>query len=72
MLGKKVVVKIEGMSCAHCAKSVEEGIKKIEGVKSVKVDLENKNATITYKDEIDLDQVKATVEELEYTFVGVE
>ena len=72
MLGKKVVVKIEGMSCGHCAKSVEEGIKKLEGVKSVKVDLENKNATITYKDEIDLDQVKATVEELEYTFVGVE
>lgn len=72
MFGKKIVVKIDGMSCSHCAKRVEEGLKKIDNVKSVKVDLNNKKATVTYKDSIDTDMIEKTINELEYEFKGIE
>lgn len=72
MFGKKIVVKIDGMSCSHCAKRVEEGLKKIDNVKSVKVDLNNKKATITYKDSIDTDMIEKTINELEFEFKGIE
>ena len=72
MFGKKIVVKIDGMSCSHCAKRVEEGLKKIDNVKSVKVDLNNKKATVTYKDSIDTDMIEKTINELEFEFKGIE
>lgn len=33
----KKVFKIEGLDCAHCAASVENGVKKIDGVINAKV-----------------------------------
>ena len=72
MFGKKIVVKIDGMSCSHCAKRVEDGLKKIDNVKSVKVDLNNKKATVTYKDSIDTDMIEKTINELEFEFKGIE
>ena len=33
----KKVFKIEGLDCAHCAASIENGVKKIDGVHSAKV-----------------------------------
>ncbi len=71
MFGKKLVVNIEGMSCSHCAKKVEEGLKKLDGVKSVKVNLEKKNATIAYKDTLDVKDVENVINELGYTFKGI-
>ena len=71
MLGKKIIVNIEGMSCSHCAKRVEEGLKKIENVKSVKVNLDKKNATVIYKNEIDVDDIKKSIEELDFKYKGV-
>jgi copper chaperone len=35
---------IEGMSCAHCAKHVEEALKEVHGIKSAKVNLKGKFA----------------------------
>ena len=72
MFGKKIVVKIDGMSCSHCAKRVEDGLKKIDNVKTVKVDLNNKKATVTYKDSIDTDMIEKTINELEFEFKGIE
>lgn len=51
---KKVEVKIEGMSCGHCTKSAHDFFKDIEGVKSVDVNLDKRNAFVEY-DEIKLD-----------------
>ena len=65
------VIKIEGMHCDNCAKRVKESLEKIEGVKSVKVNLNGKNATIKYKDTINLGLVKSSIEELEFKYLGV-
>ena len=71
MLGKKIIVNIEGMSCSHCAKRVEESLKKIKNVKSVKVNLDKKNSTVTYKSEINIDDIKREIENLDFEFKGI-
>lgn len=55
---------IEGMSCGHCAKSVEDKLKKLKEIKSVKVDLENKKADICLKSSIDDEIIKNSIEEI--------
>lgn len=66
--GNKITktIKIEGMSCGHCAKKVEKGLKEIKEVKSVTVDLEKKEATIVLKKEIDSNRLKTILEDLGY------
>ena len=71
MLGKKIKVNIEGMHCSHCAKRVEETLKNIDNIKSVKVNLDKKNATITYKNEINIDDIKKEIENLDFEFKGI-
>ena len=41
------VIKIEGMSCEHCAKKVSQNLLTIKGVKKVKVNLKEKEAIIS-------------------------
>ncbi len=45
---KVCVLKVSGMSCSACAKTVEKEAKKINGVKSAKVSQPNGQAEITY------------------------
>ena len=54
-------MKIEGMSCEHCAKRVREAIEKADGVKSVNVDLKEGIAHIEGEN-YDVEAVKAAVE----------
>lgn len=39
---------VEGMSCAHCVKAVTDAVKALDGVKNVKVTLENKTAVVEF------------------------
>jgi len=70
--GNKITktIKIEGMSCGHCAKKVENALKEVKEVKSVKVDLEKKEAVIVLKQEVDNNILKTTIEELGYQVIG--
>ena len=67
---KKVV--IEGMMCSHCSSAVEKGLSKLPGVQSVKVDLENKLATICFDGELSDKTIKSTVEKLGYAVEKIE
>ena len=71
MFGDKITIKIEGMHCNHCLKSVEEGLKKINGIKKVKVILDTGEATITYKGELSLDDVEKCITDLGFQYMGV-
>ena len=64
-----VVVKVEGMTCNHCRKSVTEAISEVPGVEEVSVDLATGNVTIHGHD-VDLELVKKAVEGRGYKFVG--
>jgi len=64
-----IVVKVEGMTCNHCKKSVTDAISEVQGVQEVTVDLATGNVTILGHD-VDLELVKKAVEGRGYKFVG--
>lgn len=63
---------IEGMTCDHCVMHVEEALKDICGVKSVKVDLKGKNAVVELAHPVEDEKLKAAIDEAGYKVVGIE
>lgn len=49
----KKIVGIEGMSCPHCAKKVEDAFYELPETENVKVNLDDKNAEIEFSSDID-------------------
>lgn len=64
---KKLV--IEGMSCGHCVKRVQEALEKLEGVRAVSVNLESKTALLDLSYDVDEEKLKAAVEDAGYDLV---
>lgn len=48
---KEVTVKIVGMTCGHCAASVEKSMSALEGVEAVRVSLPTGQARLSVRDE---------------------
>ena len=67
---KKVL--IEGMTCSHCLEHVEEALKEVCGIKSVKVNLESKSAVIELTHDVEDDKIKTAVKEAGYEVVNIE
>ncbi len=67
----KRILTIEGMSCKHCVDRVTNGLKDIEGVKSVKVGLKKGTATVKLNEEIDDNILKNAVEDMGYKVVDI-
>ena len=66
-LGKEetLTIHVEGMSCAHCAGRVENGLKKEPGVTDAKVSLEEKQVAVTGK-KLDEAHLKSVINALGY------
>ncbi|MGI5921904.1 MAG: copper ion binding protein [Syntrophomonadaceae bacterium] len=63
----KQVISIIGMSCRHCQAAVENTVKAIDGVSSVKVDLTQGNAVLVYNEKlVSLETIKDAIEEIGY------
>lgn len=71
MFGNKIrkTIFIEGMSCGHCSKRVEETLKSIKDVKAVNVSLEEKKAEIILKNEIDNEIIKSAIEDIGFKVI---
>lgn len=57
---------IPNISCGHCVKSITNELDEIEGVKSVAGDPQEKNITVAWESPVTLDQIKATLKEINY------
>lgn len=68
----KMIVGIEGMMCAHCASKVESTLKGIDNVSKVKVNLEKKEAVITYNDKLNKEEIEKRISDLEYKVTKIE
>lgn len=67
---KEEAIKIEGMMCAHCQATVNRAIRSVEGVQDVKVDLEKKQARVTFDQTVtNLTVIKSAVSNAGYTVV---
>lgn len=62
---KTITLHIEGMSCAHCAATVEKALNSIEGVTAT-VNLEEKTATVTTSTDLNLETLKDAVKQAGY------
>lgn len=73
MFSKKIktIVKLSGMSCEHCASRVKEALSKLDGVRSVKVDLENQEALLISNMILDKNVLKETIEKLDFGFIDI-
>jgi len=68
---KKKVISIEGMSCEHCAKKIEDILETLADVLKVKVDLKKKIAIITYENTLDEVLIQNKIEQLGYHITGI-
>ena len=69
MFGKKIEVVIEGMKCEHCANSVINSLKSINGIKNVKINLDEKKAIITYSGAINKEEITKAITALNYQVI---
>lgn len=67
---KKVVLKIEGMSCDGCKNRLEKFLSKKEEIKNVKVSLDEKLAYIECDDEVSTDKLNEYVSDCGYESLG--
>jgi copper chaperone CopZ len=61
-------LKIEGMTCGHCVRAVEQALSEIPGVKSAAVEIGS--ARVEADDSVSRDALVAAVEEEEYRVTG--
>ncbi len=64
---------VRGMTCGHCVNAVTEEMLTIMGVTDVSIDLVeggDSTVSVTSTDPLDLDQVKAAVDEAGYEVVA--
>ncbi|MEV6524528.1 cation transporter [Longispora sp. NPDC051575] len=57
---------VKGMTCGHCVGSVSSEVGNIAGVSDVAVDLPTGEVTVTSTGELDVEAVRAAVDEAGY------
>ena len=63
----KTTIKVPTMVCGSCVTTVTNALKKVDGVKTAKVDLKKKTATVTYAStKVTLDKLEKAISEAGY------
>ncbi|NNE66227.1 MAG: hypothetical protein HKN33_06640 [Pyrinomonadaceae bacterium] len=64
---KTVVIRVEGMTCDGCASHIDESLKKLVGVHSVKASYKNGDVKVVYDSrKISVDSIKKAIKDLGY------
>ena len=70
---KKVLLKIDGMTCSACSSGLEKYLNKQNGIKEAVVNLVMNNASVEYDDtKLTLEQVEKFVEKAGFTSLGID
>ncbi len=70
---KKVLLKIDGMTCSACSSGLEKYLNKQDGIKTAVVNLVMNNANIEYDEKkLTLEQVEKIVEKAGFTSLGID
>jgi copper chaperone len=69
--GQKLVLRVEGMTCGHCARAVADALRAVPGVADAEVSLAEKTATVAHGDPPpSADALRAAVEGEGYRLAG--
>ncbi len=69
---KTVTMDIDGMHCKHCVYKVEIALKNLKGTVGVKVNLENKKATLSLSENVAKDDIINAIHNLGFTVRNIE
>ena len=65
---KQEIIKIDGKHCNHCVNAVKTALINA-GAKTANVSLEEKNATVTFEDNVELSCLENAIEEIGFDVV---
>ena len=68
---KKIILKIDGMTCSACSSSLEKYLLKQEGINDALVNLVMSSASISYEDNITIDDLNRFVSEAGFKSLGI-
>ena len=68
----KLLVNVDGMTCKHCKANVEKALKELTFVENAEVNLDNKNAEVTYFGAADEKAIEEAINEAGYEYKGIE
>lgn len=64
----QITLQVQGMTCGHCVKSVENSVGGMNGVERVLVELTNGTVAVEYNEnEVNVQEIKDTIEDQGYT-----
>ncbi|MFC1787479.1 heavy metal translocating P-type ATPase [Halobacteriota archaeon] len=73
VINEKATLKIGGMTCAMCVKTIETALKKLDGIFDATVNLSAERAYVTYNPRIiTIAEMKSAIEDAGYQYLGVE
>jgi copper chaperone len=65
-----VTYNVPGIHCMHCTHTIEMEVSEMQGVQSVKADLDTKNVQIAFDAPASEEKIKALLTEIEYPVAG--
>ena len=68
---KKIMLKIDGMTCSACSASLEKYLLKQKGIDDALVNLVMSSASISYEDDISIDDLNRFVKEAGFNSLGI-
>jgi copper chaperone len=66
----KVTYSIPNIHCGHCVHTIQSELIEMPGVKSVKADMDRRNAVIEFEPPASEEKIKELLESIEYPVVG--
>jgi Cu+-exporting ATPase len=73
VINEKVTLKIAGMTCVMCEKSITSALKELVGVVDVNVNLSSENAIVTYNsNKVTITDMRKAIENSGYQYMGIE
>jgi len=64
---ENVLLNVSGMSCGHCVKAIEGSVGELQGINSVKVNLESGTVNVSFNpSEVTLATIKETIDDQGY------
>ena len=69
---KKIILKIDGMTCSACSNGLEKYLNKQEGISNASVNLVMANALVEYDDEkLDIKKIESFVKKAGFKSLGL-
>ena len=66
---KEIELKVDGMSCEGCENRIQNSLKELDGIERVEANHLKKTVKISLVDNIEIDTLKETIEDLGFEVV---